>query len=184
MASLIDWQENILLNGTGLNPSAVRTVTVMADRITVVASVTPPGISQVNGISIGDINDPANGSSVFQAAYAVRWKPRLSMLPSITVGSVPVGSSTNFALDVENIGPDPISILGISNVDFSTESGPDPEFTITSPVPVIVPPMSGIEVLGTFTPTSCGTHQPTLFLETDDPDFGPTYQVVLTGIGL
>ena len=187
-SSLIDWQETILLNGTGLDPSAVRTVTVTNDRIVVDASVTAPPVAswrehQVNSMSVADINDPANGSSVFQATYSVTWKPRLLMLAALSVGTAAVGSSTNFALDIENVGPDPITIQDISNIDWATEGGPDLEFTISTPTPVVVPPMSGIEVLGTFTPASRGAHQPTLYLLTDDPGFGPTYEVQLTGIG-
>jgi hypothetical protein len=106
-----------------------------------------------------------------------------SMLSAINVGSAAVGSSTNFTVDVENIGPDPITILGISNIGFQYE-GPDPEFTIIRAAPVIVPAMNGIEILGSLAPVSSGVHQTTLELNTDDPGFGPSYEVTLTGTGL
>ena len=185
---LIDWSEEVLVNGTGEDLAQLRTVTAAADHIHVVATVTaPPVIAAVDMEGrqwlIADINGPAQGLNILQLQYTVRWKPRFQVPSLIAIPNTPVGFAGGFGFSVTNIGPDPVTITEIYNIDWQTEGGSDPEFTIATPTPIIVPPSSEAHIQGSFAPTSTGMHQTTLMLVTNDPGFGPTYEIPLAGTG-
>jgi hypothetical protein len=186
--NLISWSEKVLVNGTSEELPQLRTVTVADDHIHIVAAVTAPPLITVRGIGpqkwlVADINGPAQGLNVLQLQYTVKWKPRLQLPNLIAIPFTPVGLAGDFGFSVTNIGPDPVTIADIYNIDWQTEGGPDPEFTITTPTPVVVPPSGTVDINGTFAPVSVGEHQTTLMLDTNDPGFGPTYELALTGIG-
>ena len=163
----------------------MRSVTVEADRIHVVATVTaPPVVNLRNRWLAADINGPAQGLNVLQVQYTVKWKPRLELPGQLTIGPTPLGQNYSFEFPAVNIGPDPIEINDIYNIDWQTEGGIDPEFVITTPTPVVVPAGESVEILGYFSPASAGTHVTTLMLDTNDPGFGPGYAIPLTGIGV
>jgi hypothetical protein len=169
---LIEWGEVIMANGTGLDVASVRSVTVAADRITVTASVTAPAITRVNGMDVGDINGPANGRGVFQAAYTVRWKPRLEV-PARLVVRAAAGVTTPFSFTARNVGPDPIVIGALGAAD--------PRFTVTTHAPLTVAPHGQVQIAGTYASSGALDEATTLSLETDDPGFGPVYTVAVVG---
>ena len=181
---LIDWAEEVLVNGTGEDLTKLRAVTVEDDHIHVVAVVSAPqDVELASGWLVADINGPARGVNVLQIQYIVQWKPRLRAPNVIAIPVTPVGFSTTFGFGIANTGPDPVTIKDMYCIDWQTEGGLDPEFTMTTATPVVVPPAGTLHIQGSFAPTSAGIHQTTLMLDTNDPGFGPTYEIPLAGTG-
>jgi hypothetical protein len=69
-SEFIEYNEEVLLNGTGLDPSQFRSLTLLQDGVQVRVPVTAPATQRVDGVDIADIHDPANDRSVFQARYS------------------------------------------------------------------------------------------------------------------
>lgn len=163
--SLIGFDEEILLNGTGHPKEEVRSITVLPDSIQVVA--------RVQG---SDMNGPANNMSVFQALYRVWWKARLKAdaYKEVTVQTVP--GIANFQTTVWNDGPDAITITGYEITPPEAQS----VFRIDTP-PSQVNGHSGIRLDGTFSPTRQMLFSGRLVILSNDPS-GRHPAVQLKGI--
>jgi hypothetical protein len=174
--SLIDWSEDIRWNGTGLPTEQIRSVTVVADGIKVIATVSAPPSITVDNQQIGDINDPGYGRSVFQADCRVWWKSRLKadVSKEVTVQTVP--GITNFQITVWNDGPDMITITGYEITPPDAQS----VFRIDTP-PSQVNGLSGISLNGTFSPTRQMLFSGRLVILSNDPS-GRHPTVQLRGI--
>jgi hypothetical protein len=72
---LVGFRESVSVNGTGLDVSSVRSVTVTEDGISVNARIDAPRTLSSGGVTFADMDDPARGRSVFQANYLVYWLP-------------------------------------------------------------------------------------------------------------
>jgi hypothetical protein len=162
--ALVGYAEEILENGTGLGVGLIRTITPLSDGIRVEATVTSPA---------GDLNDPANGNSVFQARYTVRWLPRLipvdprSLQPAevIELPPQPAGSTTSFELVVRNRGPDDLEIASCSVDDDAAGAFRFLPFGASVPAPA-----GGTARLpGTFAPPQEGEFSATAVLRSNDP---------------
>jgi hypothetical protein len=168
--SLIDYSEHVIRNDTGLFLGAVRNITIKDDGIEVNAAVTAGTKAYVDSVAIADYNDPANGHSVFQATYDVRWKPRLhsDWGSPIDIGDVPAGSSGRFSVPLRNVGPSPV---GIERVGMTSQ--PSGAFSaVNSPTasnPVIVPAYGTAMVEFEFAPPSVGAFSGDLIIDSTDP---------------
>jgi len=165
-ASLVAFEEVVEALGTGLSLASVRTVTRQRDGISVRASVTaPPDMTaSIGGLFLADFNDPANGRSIFKATYRVYWKPRLVPKKAEIGVSGTLGQTTHFRIELENRGPDPLSILGL---DLSTS--PPAEFEVDMPAHRTIARHGKVTVAARFTPQLGGSHRADLWVRTNDP---------------
>lgn len=170
---LLSVDEVIATNGTGQPPDAVRTITRRPEAIEVDATVTAPATQQLGGgIAVGDVNDPANGRSVFQARYAVSWRLRLDAAAVDVKLSAPA-TTTEFEVAVENIGPDAVTIT-------SAELSDPAAFALLSGVAATVPGHQAVRLRCRFTPPSSGHYRSVLRVHSNDPS-GKTLLVPLSG---
>jgi hypothetical protein len=184
--SLIGYEEHVWLNGTGLDVSQVRSITVLNDGIQVVATVSAAPVvaapNQLNPLAppamVGDLNDPANNKSVFQAEYRVRWLPRLVTSPDLVdVGSHPVGSTTPFQFMVTNRGPDPVQITGVW-VSFN----PGQAFQLDPFSSVTVPAGTSVSVTGRFAATTVGDVRGSIGISSNDPAWPYIYVPIVASV--
>lgn len=152
-ASLVAYAEELILNGTGLDPAQIRSIQTVEDGITIQAAVTA---SAPPGEPFADINDPANNRSVFQARYRVRWLPRLFAVASaaatdpidaIRLDPQPAGTSARFSIFLRNQGPDPLQIIGVS-----ISGDPGGAFKLDPAAGISIPAMSTAALGGVFSP--------------------------------
>lgn len=175
-SSLIQFQEQILRNGTGLHESQVRSVTVVNDGIKVTATVVAPATQRTGSVLIADVNDPANNRSVFQARYTVQWKPRLiavdspglagNPLKTIQLAAQATGGSYSFFIYLANRGPDPLKITKIEVKD-----DPDSVFQVDPAItfPLSIPQISVLTLKATFSPKKAGSITAKLLIHNNDP---------------
>jgi hypothetical protein len=172
-SSLIQYQEVISWNGTGLDYRQVRALTVVDDGIRIRATVVAPVTQYVDGVGIADIHDPANNRSVFQARYTVRWKPRLIPTDSageevnvIQITPQSTGGSHPFLIFLANRGPDP---LKLTKIEIQGDTDSVFQLDPVANLPLSVSPMSNLILRGTFSPKKGGSVHASLFVHNDDP---------------
>jgi hypothetical protein len=171
LTSLVAYDETVHALGTGLRLDDVRTVFVIADGIRVLASVTaPPDMSaptgENNAFFLANQSDPALGRSVFHARYAVWWKPRLvPQSPEVVLSGNP-GDTVSFSVWLDNVGPDPLTIIGGDL--FPASSADTSAFAVSVPANAVIVPFASIELTGRFTPQSAA-HNATLVVRSNDP---------------
>jgi hypothetical protein len=162
--SLVSYREAVMKNGTGMSLSLIRTITIVGDGIDVTATVTAPGTVRVDGLDLGDVNDPANGRSTFQARYSVGWAPRLVTVERVDLEAPTMGTVVPFQIDVRNRGPDPVKIVG-----WSVDPNPAAAFTLDPFVPTTVAPAGAVTLHGTFAPATAGSFSGTIVIRSNDP---------------
>ena len=183
-ASLIGFSEYVFGNGTGLDVPQIRTLEITADGIRVTASVTAPQTQSSGGIFFGDIEDPANGSSVFQAQYSVWWRRRLvfvnldgtvystddpSHADSIQFPDQPVGESTSFVIFAKNVGPDPIELVEATLEPLTLDTDPGAPFSLAPVQPEVILPGHAVDIQVFFRPPGIGGFTTKLVLQSTDP---------------
>jgi Cep192 domain 4 len=171
ISSLVAYDETVLALGTGLVLDDVRTVFVEKDGIRVLASVTaPPDMSaptgENNAFFLANQSDPAFGRSIFQARYAVWWKPRLVPQSPEIVATGSLGQTVGFSIHLDNVGPDPLTIAGVDIYDLSPPG--QPAFEVDLPTNPSIAPYGSIELTARFKPQSA-YHKATLIVRSDDP---------------
>ncbi len=165
-ASLVGFEEVVEALGTGLSLASVRTVTRQRDGISVRASITaPPDMTaSIGGLFLADFNDPANGRSIFKARYIVYWKPRLVPKRGEITVSGTLGETTQFTIELENRGPDSLSILAL---DLWT--GTPAEFEVDMPAHRTIARHGSVTLAARFTPQLGGSHRAELVVRSNDP---------------
>jgi len=161
-ASLIKWREDVLVNGTQLDPADLRTVSVLADGIQVDARLVAPerlhadpylaAARAQSPFIAASIQDPAKGKSVFQARYRVGWKKRLSVqdlqqhvIESLQLTPQQAGTTSTFSFLLVNQGPDDLIVEQAYIYDDSSSS-----FKIDTIINRSIRAWSSLEVVGSF----------------------------------
>jgi len=132
--------------------------------------------SLINGMFIGDHNDPAQGRSVFQARYAVSWKPRLVPAQSEVIAYARLGETAGFSIELDNYGPDPLTLLGLDLTPTSETA-----FEVDMPAVPTIRPYGAVTLTGRFHPQTMAFHQANLTVRSDDPS-GRHPLILLKGI--
>ena len=168
-SSLVGYEEHVQALGTDLVLDDVRSVVVEKDGLRVYASVTAsPDLERgtVEGplYVLANHNDPAQGRSIYQAKYRVFWKPRL--VPKVAEVNVAasIGATAPFSVTLENVGPDPLTILELL-------LGPplQTDFEVDTPTTTKVPAFGSVTVTGRFKPEPAGQGRAILMVRTNDP---------------
>jgi hypothetical protein len=172
-SSLIGHHEQILKNGTGSDVSQIRTLTVMDDGVKVTATITAPILKKFDGINVGNIQDPANDKSIFQAQYNIRWLPRLVALDNdgkpverILMSPTPVGSTSKFVVLIQNRGPD---ILTINKIHQGNNSSSPFKIDNPHPIPTNLGFGHALDMVIDFSPLAPGNLGGILFVDSNDP---------------
>lgn len=196
--SLVRFREVAILNGTERSLDEIRSIEVVDDGIVVEASISAPATVETydedgNRYFIADKNDPANDRSVFKAHYYVDWAPRVRVAGSIGADSANLielpeqkaGTSVQFNINLENVGPDRLDVIDIEIV------GDHPTlFQVNNPR-VTLPPRSTVTIPAEFKPPNFlagsrfETYPPYVVealvkLQTTDPA-NPTCEIILRG---
>lgn len=168
-SSLVSYEEDVQALGTGLVLDDVRSVVAEKDGIRVYASVTAAADMEQGTIEgplyvLANYTDPAQGRSIFQAKYRVFWKPRL--VPKVAEVNVAasIGATAPFSITLENVGPDPLTILELL-------LGPplQTDFEVDTPTTTMVPAFGSVAVTGRFKPQPAGSGKAILMVRTNDP---------------
>jgi hypothetical protein len=176
---LVGFEEAVLVNGTGLDVSAVRSVTPTNDGILVNATIDAPRVLSSGGVTFADMNDPARGKSVFQARYQVYWLRRLRLIDKdgvpydvdnpfnpagFQLPAIPSGSVTPFLVFAQTRGPDTVRIRSVT-----VEKDPDGVFEMAPVSGLAVPPGYAADLSGTFKPLRPGIYNAKIVILRNDP---------------
>jgi pimeloyl-ACP methyl ester carboxylesterase len=113
------------------------------------------------------------------ANFTITGVPDINLLRSnLDFGSVPLGTSQDLSLAIQNLGG---ATLTISNI--ASTSG-TPEFSYVSPtVPFTIAPGQSVDIILRFSPASLGSRRAVFTITSNDPDEG-TASFTVSGTGV
>jgi hypothetical protein len=171
---------------TGYPPFFASYCTAQTD-LSLPATILPGGAISANVTYTADINKSHCGSFYFLTNDPARSQVTMQLLatilsPRIAFGSytllfpnTPVGSSSTGSLTAYNLGPEPLIISGIF--------GYNPAFSLSTPLPLTIPPGGNSELEFLFSPSNFGGTGDSVTLYTNDLNYRQVY-LSLTGYGI